>query len=147
MADLSALFNTAVDEIEIAETPEGFWRGEALFMILGEEKEDRRGEVYRRVAVALKPVEAIDADAAEVKAWHEAGGPEESTVYYSTNIYRKRDVLKFTRALSEAGVPTKGKTLEDLVDELRSGGYEFTFEVKVDEEYGAQATSLAGPEV
>lgn len=146
MPNLDQLLNTPIDNLDEAEVPAGTYHCEAFMAKLTDPKEDKNGRPFVQAMVGLNIVEPY-ADAGDVdpQAWDafvKADGLEDAAVFFKQFVSRPREAKSLLRLLSNAGVPVKGRSLSEVLDELKGGGYRFLAVVSIDEEYGPQVDSL-----
>jgi len=127
MPDLSELLTDQIaDEIEDVIVPEGYWNG----VIKGgkikdtnaddEPYTDKNGEEFALVFIYVQcdtPAEGVDPT--EAQAYEDADGPSETIATYRAFIRGKKDVRKLTHMLKEAGLPTSGKSMADIIGALK----------------------------
>lgn len=145
MADLDDLLESPVDEIEDVEVPEGTFYVTSFTGKLSDEQIDKNDNPYRRATVGLKVVAPVE-DSVDPEEWERfeaADGKNEASLFYSAFLSRRRDIKQLERILQTAGVPTSGRKLTEMLDELKDG-YEFVATVAHHEEFGAQVQRLSG---
>ena len=127
MPDLSQLLHDEIaDEFVDVIVPQGYWNG----VIRGgkvkdtnaddEPYTDKNGDEFALAFVYVQcdePAEGVDPQEAEL--YLENDGPKETMATYRSFIRGRRDIKKLTNILSEAGLPTAGKTLVDIMKALK----------------------------
>lgn len=137
MADLSALLGgeQTLDEIQGAEVPDGTWKTRIIGARFEEPRySEKMGMDFTQVRFMLVAEEPVEVDQNELVSFEEAGGSEEAgpLFHYFGPIARARDFERLNRLLEAVGVPTKGRTPEEALDELRGGDYYVAAEVSTE---------------
>lgn len=130
MAEMDHLLDTPVDDIPEVDVPEGWYVLRSFYGKLTEEDIDKNGRPYRNAVMGFNIVEPVDnsVDPDVWAAFVNVDGPDEEPVFAREFLARRNDIKKITRTLANAGVPTSGRRLSEILSELKDG-YEFVGEV------------------
>lgn len=152
MPNVAHLLNTPMDDpsLQIPLTPVGTWSGELIKITYrdkdrdGEPLEDKNGDNYAMVRLIVRPSTPQEdvTDKKAVKAFLDAGGPEETVLSLSKFVRGKRDVSRLNRLLASLGVPVAGRSISAVAEEF-SGGVPCLFEVEHGE-YNGEPTEEVG---
>jgi len=128
MPDLSNLLHEGIAEeyVDVI-VPEGYWNGVIKGGKIkdtnadGDPYTDKNGEEFALGFIYVQcdtPAEGVDS--AEADNYIDNDGPRESMATHRSFIRGKRDIRKLTGFLQEAGVPTAGMSLVDIIKGLKS---------------------------
>lgn len=138
MANLSELARgTAADDLVEVEIPAGKWVVELVSGKLSEELNSDKIGAYQQAylpARLVRPLDGVDPD--ELQAFEEADGYNEGSLFHKEGpLYRRRDFIQLRNKLKAIGVPSKGRTIEEMLGEV--GGQQAVIEVsyEVNENY------------
>jgi len=126
--DLSELLTLPSEEVpEDTPLPEGYYVFRTGRGKLTEPATDKNGREYVRAVFPLFPQEAVtESIKAEFEEWVDAN---DRPVMHSEFVAATSDVRKLFRIFSAAGVPTSGRSLPEVLEELKDG-YQLYGQVK-----------------
>lgn len=130
MANLSELARgVPADEVKAVHVPKGSWYVTLQSGKLSEEKQDDDGNEYLEgliVCTPTKPFSGVDSD--ELSEFESANGYAEARLFHREGrIMNSGHIETLTKKLKGIGVPTSGRTLEEIFGEI--GGQQAILEV------------------